>query len=351
MTQNRLRLHDLFRYYRELPHQNAAITELEEAIIRVSPGMFNRDQQWFKTWSHAGKQPEADLKPALDLIKKWEGCRLEAYLCPANVPTIGYGHTGPDVRMGMTIRQDEAEAMLLNDLQRFAKAVDFQINAPLNNNQRCALISFTFNVGTGALLDSTLRKRLNSGENPNKVAMEELPRWNKGGGGVLQGLVNRRKDEVDLFVKGGQKEAPSPAQLFTPDKPWDFKITPNITYGELTLREEARRFTRQQQCDTALELCKYLEKVRTHFGGKPIVITSGHRPPAINASVGGSSKSEHLYNMDGVGAIDFYIAGVDIYKVQEYVDQTWQYSLGYGAPKGFVHLGMRLGKPRVRWDY
>jgi uncharacterized protein YcbK (DUF882 family) len=139
--------------------------------------------------------------------------------------------------------------------------------------------------------------------------------------------------------------------LFTPDKPWDFKITPNITYGELTLMEEERRFVKQQQCDTALELCEYLEKVRTHFGGKPIVITSGYRPPAVNRRVGGSTQSEHLYNMDGVGAVDFYIAGADIYAVQEYVDQTWPYSLGYGAPKGFVHLGKRLGGPRIRWNY
>ena len=107
----------------------------------------------------------------------------------------------------------------------------------------------------------------------------------------------------------------------------------------------------QAQCDTALELCKYLEKVRAHFGGNAIVITSGYRPPAVNKNVGGASNSEHLYNMTGVGAVDFYVKNVDIYEVQEYCDRTWAYSLGYGAPKGFVHLGMRLGRPRIRWDY
>jgi hypothetical protein len=146
MTQNRLRLHDLFRYYKELPHQTAAITELEEAILKKSPAILNRDQEWFKTWSQAGKQ--------------------------------------------------ETEQ--------------------------------------------------------------------------------------------------SPKSLFTPDKPWSFKVTPNVTYGELTLNEEERRFTKQQQCDTALELCKYLEKVRTHFGGKPIVITSGYRPPAVNRRVGGSTQIRTL---------------------------------------------------------
>ena len=84
--------------------------------------------------------------------------------------------------------------------------------------------------------------------------------------------------------------------------------------------------------------------------GAPVVITSGHRPPAVNAAVGGASNSEHLYK-PGCGAVDFYVDGVDIYAVQRWCDRVWPYSLGYGAPKGFVHLGIRDGRPRVRWDY
>jgi uncharacterized protein YcbK (DUF882 family) len=66
--------------------------------------------------------------------------------------------------------------------------------------------------------------------------------------------------------------------------------------------------------------------------------------------VGGASSSEHLYK-PGEGAVDFYIKDVDIKRVEEYCDRTWPYSVGYGAPKGFVHLGIRAGRPRVRWDY
>lgn len=138
---------------------------------------------------------------------------------------------------------------------------------------------------------------------------------------------------------------------FNPWSPFTHKITPNITYGELTLNQEARRFTKQYQCDTALELCKFLEKVRAAFGNKPLIITSASRPEPINTQVGGAKNSEHTYNAPSKGAIDFYIEGANIYVVQDWCNKNWPYSLGYGAPKGFTHLGMREGRQRIRWDY
>lgn len=137
---------------------------------------------------------------------------------------------------------------------------------------------------------------------------------------------------------------------FSPGAPFNTKVTPHFTYGELTLDDERRRFTNQGQCDIASELCTFLEKVRVQFGGKSIVISSGHRPPAINAAVGGASDSEHLYK-PGCGAVDFWVKGESIYVVQDWCDKNWPFSLGYGAPKGFVHLGIRARRPRVRWDY
>jgi GH24 family phage-related lysozyme (muramidase) len=348
MTENKIRLLDLFRYYKALPHQMAAVTELEAAINKANPHILGRDQGWFKTWSQSGKQ-EDNLQPAVELIKKFEGCRLEAYLCPAGVWTIGYGHTGTNVKAGLKITQADAEALLLSDIERFARAVDTWIKVDLTNNQRCALISFTFNVGIGALQESTLRKRLNNGEDPVKVAMEELPRWNKGDGKILEGLVRRRRAEVELFCHG-VKPVTNDVKL-TPDKPFDFRVTPHIKYGELALNQEARRFDKQHQCDTAVVLCNFLEKARAAFGGKPIIITSGYRNPQINASVGGASRSEHLYDAPDTGAVDFFIEEVDVYDLQRWCDIHWPYSLGYGAPKGFVHLGMRSGRPKVRWNY
>jgi hypothetical protein len=67
--------------------------------------------------------------------------------------------------------------------------------------------------------------------------------------------------------------------------------------------------------------------------------------------VGGASGSEHLFSAPKVGAVDFYVKGASIKAVQDWCDINWPYSLGYGAPKGFVHLGMRAGKPKVRWNY
>lgn len=152
-----------------------------------------------------------------------------------------------------------------------------------------------------------------------------------------------------------QKAEKKPPELikptFTPWSPFTYKVTPNINYGELTLNQEARRFTKQFQCDTALELCTFLEKVRTQFGNKPLIITSASRPEPINSQVGGARNSEHTYSAPSKGAVDFYIKGVDIYAVQSWCDKNWPYSLGYGAQKGFVHLGVREGKPKIRWDY
>jgi hypothetical protein len=150
----------------------------------------------------------------------------------------------------------------------------------------------------------------------------------------------------------GEKDDTNPHNNnFNPWSPFTYKVTPNITYGELTLNQEARRFTKQYQCDTAKEICLFLERVRKQFGNKPLIITSASRPEPINTQVGGAKNSEHTYSAPSKGAIDFYIEGVNINTVQDWCDKNWPYSLGYGAPKGFVHVGIREGKPRVRWDY
>jgi len=161
-------------------------------------------------------------------------------------------------------------------------------------------------------------------------------------------ILDRKLGTIGATVKPTD---PPEAHPFNPWSPFTFKVTPNITYGELTLNQEGRRFKKQYQCDTAKEICLFLEKVRKQFGNKPIIITSASRPEPINTQVGGAKNSEHTYNAPSKGAIDFYIQGVDIYTVQDWCDKNWPYSLGYGAPKGFVHVGIREGKPKVRWDY
>ena len=138
----------------------------------------------------------------LALLKEFEGCRLTAYTCPAGVLTIGYGSTGPHVKPGMTISEAEAEALLKQDLTRFEKGISEQSNVPLDQCEFDALVSWAFNCGLGATADSTLRRRLNAGENKSTVFAEELPRWTSGG---MAGLVRRRDAEVKL---ANQKQFP-----------------------------------------------------------------------------------------------------------------------------------------------
>lgn len=138
-------------------------------------------------------------KEGLDLIKQWEGLRLEAYLCPAGVWTIGYGHT-ETTKKGMKINQSEADRLLVYDLSRFIEAVEDSVKVTLNDNQFAALVSFAFNVGVGAFKKSTLLKKLNAGDYSSVPS--ELARWNKVGNKVSAGLTNRRAAEAGLWVKG-----------------------------------------------------------------------------------------------------------------------------------------------------
>ena len=134
-----------------------------------------------------------------ELIKHFEGCRLDAYKCPAGVWTVGFGHTGPEVVPGYCITQPVADQLLRDDLDRFEKAVITNIDVALDQCEFDALVSFTYNCGAGALAESTLRRRLNSGENKSLVFTEELPRWTSGG---MAGLVRRRDAEVRLATTG-----------------------------------------------------------------------------------------------------------------------------------------------------
>ena len=104
--------------------------------------------------------------------------------------------------MGQTITQEQADQLLRDDLQRFEKAVANQIDVSLTQHQLDALVSWSFNVGTGAMSESTLRRRLNQGEDVNLVLRQELPRWNKGPNGPLPGLTKRRAAEVKLALEG-----------------------------------------------------------------------------------------------------------------------------------------------------
>lgn len=131
-------------------------------------------------------------RKGIELIKKFEGCRLTAYKCPGGVWTIGYGHT-KGVTMGMTITQEEADNLLAQDLKEFETYVK-KLKLKLNQHQFDALVSFTYNCGPGSLKTLVLNRNL------EEIA-DALLLYNRSGGVVLNGLVKRREAERELFLQ------------------------------------------------------------------------------------------------------------------------------------------------------
>lgn len=132
------------------------------------------------------------------LIKKYEGCRLKAYKCPAGVWTIGYGHTRGVVE-GQAITQEIADQLLREDVA----PVEKQINAlgiNLRQGQFDALVSFIFNLGIGNFNSSTLKRKILA-KSPDREIQAEFLKWNKAAGKVLPGLVKRREDEAALWIQ------------------------------------------------------------------------------------------------------------------------------------------------------
>jgi lysozyme len=135
----------------------------------------------------------------LELIKKYEGLRLKVYTCPAGILTVGYGHTGPDVRSGQTITPEKAAELLAADVEKFERGVAGLLRRAVTENQFSALVSFAYNLGLGNLGKSTLLKKLNDGDFTGAAA--EFGKWNKAAGRVLPGLTARREAERTLFMK------------------------------------------------------------------------------------------------------------------------------------------------------
>lgn len=133
----------------------------------------------------------------INLIKEFEGLELKAYLCPAGVWTIGYGHT-KGVKKGQVITQLEADNLLKEDLSSFEKGVTRLIKSNINQNQFDALVSFAFNLGLTNLKSSTLLKKVNS--NPDdRTIVDEFIKWIYAGGKQLEGLKKRRQAEAYLY--------------------------------------------------------------------------------------------------------------------------------------------------------
>ena len=132
-------------------------------------------------------------KSGLNLIKKYEGCRLTSYICPAGVLTIGYGHTGKDVKPNQTITKKRAISLLKKDLARFERHVQsYNYIYEWTDNEFSALVSFAFNIGNIDQLTAY-------GTRTRSQIRTAMLKYVKANGKTLSGLVKRRKAELKLF--------------------------------------------------------------------------------------------------------------------------------------------------------
>jgi lysozyme len=139
----------------------------------------------------------------MQLCKKWEGCRLQAYPDPATGGdpwTIGYGATGPDIKKGVVWTQEQADADLQNRLISIIQEFDNFIMDDLTDNEAGAIVSLGYNIGLGNLRRSTLIRDLNNGD--TQGAADQFLVWDHAAGHVMSGLYNRRKAEREVFLGG-----------------------------------------------------------------------------------------------------------------------------------------------------
>ncbi len=175
----------------------------------------------------------------LELIKKFEGLRLECYDDSVGVATIGYGHTKTVKTSDIgekKITEEQAESLLKKDVAHSESAVERYIDVELNDNQFSALVCFTFNLGAGSLKSSTLRRKLNLSDYSSVPS--ELSRWVKAGGKTLNGLVKRRHAEGELFLRSmdtGEADFTSPHRLDIPDVEYDAFVKGYLADQSLSL--------------------------------------------------------------------------------------------------------------------
>ena len=136
-------------------------------------------------------------------MMQWEGCRLKAYRCPAGVLTIGYGHTGHDVKPGMEITAPQAVALFNADVDKFARSVEASLaGVTLKQKQFDAVVSLAYNIGLGGLKKSTLYRKVKANPDDPTIRAEFMKHVNARVNGVLKplpGLVKRRRAEADHY--------------------------------------------------------------------------------------------------------------------------------------------------------
>jgi hypothetical protein len=335
-----IKLLDVIKHYSDLPHQREALIWLQE---NIPPKILEEFTMRWRTTP----------KPTID-INNWDGIYTAAKKAGAKFPEVVAAQWALESGWGKH-ESGKNNAFGLKGSGTTVNTKEF-INGKWITIQAGFIDFPDLETCVAYLVDRWYKdfgkfKGVNRAKDRNECAQLLVKEGYATDPDYATKLIQIMDRQIGTIPVPATPSPVPPANPFLPNSPFSYKVTPNITYGEICLNQEVRRFTQKYQCDTAIELCRFIEQVRKHFGGKPVVVTSGNRPPAVNRSVGGASASEHLYNAPNVGAIDFFVRGASIYEVEKYCDKHWPYSLGYGALKGFVHLGIRATKQRIRWDY
>lgn len=255
------------------------------------------------------------------------------------------------------IKEFEAERLLKNDINLFEKQITELVKVQLTQNQFDALVSLSFDIGLGAFENSTLLEKLNN--NDYSGASQEFTRWAYVGG---QRLEHRRKAERELFISDldreenegdikQERDAGSGFDVgFIDWNNFNCPVSKFFTVGEVTRYDKNRIPHTETLKQNIITLAKKLDIVREQWGSA-IQVTSWYRPPSVNNRVGGVSNSQHLSGR----AVDIYPSNRRLKELQDWLDKDAWYSraLGYGLPRGFVHLDLRTnpnGKG-IRWNY
>ncbi len=271
----------------------------------------------------------------IDLIKKFEGCRLDAYKCPAGVWTIGYGHTA-GVTAGQKISSAQAEAYLCADLEKYEKKVEkYEDRYRWTQNEFDAMVSFAYNLGS-------IDKLTANGTRSKTVIAEKILLYNKAGGKVLAGLTKRRQAERELFLAGKKENAQEAAggaiREYSLALDGNKAVSANFKVKEFRCKDGDDKIL----VDVDFVRGK-LQLIRDHFDA-PVIINSAYRTPEYNKKVKGAKASYHLQGR----AFDIVVRGHTPQEVARYA-QTLGIK-GIIQYNGFVHVDSREKKYWARDD-
>lgn len=266
-------------------------------------------------------------KECVNLIKQFEGCRLDAYKCPAGKWTIGYGHTG-NVKSGDKITAVQAEAYLFVDLERFEKNIE-KFNSKYNwtQNEFDALVSFAYNVGS--INGLTQEGQRTKAEIADAMLLYNTAMVN-GVKKVLPGLTRRRNAERELFMRNEKTDSGISWFLLSQDS--EKSISKNFKLKEFRCKDGSDRVL----VDVDFVKNK-LQAIRDYFNA-PVTVNSAYRTEAYNAKIGGAKASYHCKGQ----AFDIVVKGHTPLEVAKCAQSLG--IMGIIQYNGFVHVDSRANK-------